>query len=277
MFLLHYKPTRLWNWKRFWQKAVGYRSVNLSTTALLQRELYAKLTLYQASLWGGVYFWIIVREWACSLHRFCGMHLLSITHSTCLPWAPTCYLAAKKSIWLWMNTKEHLCPLWGTRLWWWSALPQDATTITEIWTSTDHSLMYTGKKIHRDSGRFHCEMHKRTLENQNRAENSHRLQCKGLSNIGDLCSGMLKVAPEHKNLMFSLHVRQAKKKIFLFSGAPFHIPLTKSATLNRLLHCSLWQFSGALFCISDFAQSPRVIFSLMYAVNKTLDSQQRGP
>ena len=34
---------------------------------------------------------------------------------------------------------------------------------------------------------------------------------------------------------------------FLFSGATFHIPLTKSATLNRLLHCSLWQFSGALF------------------------------
>ena len=34
---------------------------------------------------------------------------------------------------------------------------------------------------------------------------------------------------------------------FLFSGATFHIPLTKSATLNRLLHCSLLQFSGALF------------------------------
>ena len=40
---------------------------------------------------------------------------------------------------------------------------------------------------------------------------------------------------------------QVKKKI---GGATFHIPLTKSATLNRLLHCSLWQFSGALFCIS---------------------------
>ena len=34
---------------------------------------------------------------------------------------------------------------------------------------------------------------------------------------------------------------------FLFSGATFDIPLTKSATLNRLLHCSLWQFSGGLF------------------------------
>ena len=34
---------------------------------------------------------------------------------------------------------------------------------------------------------------------------------------------------------------------FLFSGATFHIPLTIPATLNRLLHCSLWQFSGALF------------------------------
>ena len=35
MFLLHYKPTRLWNWNWFWLKAVGYRSVNLFTTALL--------------------------------------------------------------------------------------------------------------------------------------------------------------------------------------------------------------------------------------------------
>ena len=40
------------------------------------------------------------------------------------------------------------------------------------------------------------------------------------------------------------------KIIFLFSGTTFHIPLTKSATLNRLLHCSLWQFSGALFLFS---------------------------
>ena len=38
-----------------------------------------------------------------------------------------------------------------------------------------------------------------------------------------------------------------QKLKFLFAGATFHIPLTKSATLNRLLHCSLWQFSGALF------------------------------
>ena len=34
---------------------------------------------------------------------------------------------------------------------------------------------------------------------------------------------------------------------FVFSGATFHIPLSKSATLNRLLHCSLWRFSGALY------------------------------
>ena len=51
---------------------------------------------------------------------------------------------------------------------------------------------------------------------------------------------------------------KTKKKI---SGATFHIPITKSATLNRLEHCSLWQFSGglvflrALFCISG-AKSP---------------------
>ena len=37
------------------------------------------------------------------------------------------------------------------------------------------------------------------------------------------------------------------KITFLFLGATFHIPLTKSATLNRLLHCTLWQFPGALF------------------------------
>ena len=57
-----------------------------------------------------------------------------------------------------------------------------------------------------------------------------------------------------------------KPKItFLFSGATFHIPLTKSATLNRLLHCSLWWFSGALFYFIEgsflhyggkFARSP---------------------
>ena len=35
MFLLHYKPKRIWNWKQFWLKAVGYRSVNLFTTALI--------------------------------------------------------------------------------------------------------------------------------------------------------------------------------------------------------------------------------------------------
>ena len=41
---------------------------------------------------------------------------------------------------------------------------------------------------------------------------------------------------------------QSDQKLkFYFRGATFHIPLTKSATLNRLLHCSLWQFSGALF------------------------------
>ena len=45
--------------------------------------------------------------------------------------------------------------------------------------------------------------------------------------------------------------KKKKKKI----RAAFYIPLTKSATLNRLLHCSLWQFSGALFCILG-AKSP---------------------
>ena len=206
------------------------------------------------------------------------MHLLSITHSICLPWAPTCYLAAKKSIWLWMNTKEHLCPLWGTRLWWWSALPRDATAITEIWTSTDHSLMYTGAP-----GDFTPEMHKRALENQNRApENSHRLQCKGLSNIGDLGSGMLKVVPEHKNLMFSLHVRQAKFCFFFFRGLLFtshwlnlqHWTGFYIAVYGNFQGALFW-FSRALFCISDFAQSARVIFPLMYAVNKTLDSSTK--
>ena len=43
---------------------------------------------------------------------------------------------------------------------------------------------------------------------------------------------------------------QAKFFFFFFSGATFHIPFTKSATLNRLLHCSLWQFSGAIFLFS---------------------------
>ena len=55
---------------------------------------------------------------------------------------------------------------------------------------------------------------------------------------------------------------------FLFSGATFHIPLTKSATLNRLLHCSLWQFSGLCLIFGgsfwhfrgEIAGSPCVIF-----------------
>ena len=57
---------------------------------------------------------------------------------------------------------------------------------------------------------------------------------------------------------------------FLFWGATFHIPLTKSATLNRLFHCTLWQISGAFFCCWGLcfcnlgAISPRAlgIFSL---------------
>ena len=46
-----------------------------------------------------------------------------------------------------------------------------------------------------------------------------------------------------------------KKKIF--SGATFQ--MTKSGTLNRLSHCSLWQFSGALFLFS------RVLFCISRA------------
>ena len=34
----------------------------------------------------------------------------------------------------------------------------------------------------------------------------------------------------------------------IFSGATFHIPTPP--TLNKLLHCSLWEFSGALFWFS---------------------------
>ena len=55
---------------------------------------------------------------------------------------------------------------------------------------------------------------------------------------------------------------------YLFWGATFHIPLTKSATLNRLLHCSLWQFLGAFFFLralflhfgGEIAQSLCVFF-----------------
>ena len=39
---------------------------------------------------------------------------------------------------------------------------------------------------------------------------------------------------------YHVSVTYSRPKIkFLFSGATFHMPLTKSATLNRLLHCSL--------------------------------------
>ena len=48
-----------------------------------------------------------------------------------------------------------------------------------------------------------------------------------------------------------LEVSQAAKQIyFCFRGLTFHIPLTKSAALNRLLHCSQWRFSGALLLFS---------------------------
>ena len=68
--------------------------------------------------------------------------------------------------------------------------------------------------------------------------------------------------------------RPKKKKI---SGATFHIPLTKSATLNRLLHCSLWQFSGALFAFwgGEIAQSPCVIFSLALSIFKDVPLRTR--
>ena len=48
------------------------------------------------------------------------------------------------------------------------------------------------------------------------------------------------------DLMKSVH-NSVSGQILNFFGGTFHILLTKSATLNRLLHCSLWQFSGALF------------------------------
>ena len=60
-------------------------------------------------------------------------------------------------------------------------------------------------------------------------------------------------------------------KVLFFGGYTFHMPLTKSATLNRLLHCSLWQFSGALFYFwglffafwGKIVLSPHVIFFLL--------------
>ena len=58
----------------------------------------------------------------------------------------------------------------------------------------------------------------------------------------------------------SLYIRPKTK--FLFSGATFHIPLTKSATLNRFLHCSLWQFSGALFYFEGSFLFSRALFCI---------------
>ena len=71
--------------------------------------------------------------------------------------------------------------------------------------------------------------------------------------------------------------KQARNITFWYSGATFHIPLTKSAILNRLLHCNLWQFSGALFfssralfCISGAksAGAPCVIFPCIQGLFK---------
>ena len=66
-------------------------------------------------------------------------------------------------------------------------------------------------------------------------------------------------------------VLQAQKKKFSGATCTFHIPI-KSATLNRLLHCSLWQFSGAFFLGlffhfgGEIARSPRALFPLLYSV-----------
>ena len=43
---------------------------------------------------------------------------------------------------------------------------------------------------------------------------------------------------------------KVQKLIFYFQRATLHIPLTKSATLNMLLHCSLWHILGVLFWFS---------------------------
>ena len=59
---------------------------------------------------------------------------------------------------------------------------------------------------------------------------------------------LYKVLSSHRRrraLSFKQLIVKGGKK--LGGGATFHIPLTKSATLNRLLHCSLWRFSGAIF------------------------------
>ena len=87
------------------------------------------------------------------------------------------------------------------------------------------------------------------------------------------CCGFVKLLSTHPirivvwgNIPFKL----------LFWGATctFHIPLN-SATLNRLLHYTLWQFSGARIFIFEgsffafgcqIAKSPREIFSLAMAL-----------
>ena len=71
---------------------------------------------------------------------------------------------------------------------------------------------------------------------------------------------------QSKEVLYMAGVRPKMK--CLYSGTTFHTPLTKSALLNRLLHCSLWQFSGVLFLHfgGKIAQSPpppsHVIFPL---------------
>ena len=57
------------------------------------------------------------------------------------------------------------------------------------------------------------------------------------------------IKTRNPRIVFTESPSGGKKIYILFSGATFHIPLTKSATLKMLLHCSLWQFSGSLFWI----------------------------
>ena len=79
-----------------------------------------------------------------------------------------------------------------------------------------------------------------------------------------LCVSVCLSVCVHECMYMSVYISGQQS---LFSGATFHIPLTKSATLNRLLHCSLWSnFQGLFFCTSGAKSpgAPRVIISLVH-------------
>ena len=103
-----------------------------------------------------------------------------------------------RKVW-WLNGRQLITD------WYWRQVNRFGNNKNNT-TLVEKYCIYQGKNYTGAPGDFAPEMRKRALKNiLNRdPENCHRLQCKSLFNVGDLVSGMWKVAPENKYLIFGL-------------------------------------------------------------------------